>query len=289
MHKTEGTFETSGGLRLFERSWQPDGAPRGVLALVHGYAEHSGRYEYVGVWLAQRGYAVHALDLRGHGQSDGDRVFVRSFNEYLDDVDAFLALVRERHDGATPWLMGHSMGGTVVTLAAVTRRPEVRGLLLSGAVLAATAGTPRIVTQTMLLLGRFVPRLRVRKLAAATVSRDPEVVALYDSDPLNFRGKMPAGLIASMIRADRVIGERMERIELPLLILHGTEDVLSSSDGSEALYRRAGSSDKTLKMYDGLYHEILNEPERDVVLEDMASWLDARSSARGTGESSAAG
>ena len=148
MHKTEGTFETSGGLRLFERSWLPDGAPRGVLALVHGYAEHSGRYDYVGIWLAQRGYAVHALDLRGHGKSEGDRVFVRSFNEYLDDVDAFLALVRERHGGATPWLMGHSMGGTVVTLAAVTRRPEVRGLLLSGAGAGCDRRTPRLVTRS---------------------------------------------------------------------------------------------------------------------------------------------
>ncbi len=289
MRKTEGIIETTGGLRLFERAWLPDGAPVGVVALVHGYAEHSGRYEYVGVWLAQRGYAVHALDLRGHGQSEGDRAFVRSFNEYLDDVEAFLALVRGRHDGATPWLMGHSMGGTVVTLSAVTRRPAVRGLLLSGAVLAATAGTPRIVTQIMLLLGRFAPRLRLRKLAAATVSRDAEVVALYDSDPLNFRGKMPAGLIASMLRAERIINKRMESIDLPLLIMHGTEDALSSPAGSETLYRRASSSDKTLKMYEGLYHEILNEPERDVVLEDIASWLDARSAAHGAAETSAAG
>jgi lysophospholipase len=276
MEKREGTFETSGGLRLFVRSWLPDGAPKGVLAIAHGYAEHSGRYEYPGVWLAQRGYAVHAFDLRGHGQSEGERVFVRSFNEYLDDLDAFLALVRDRHAGATPWLMGHSMGGAVVALSAVTRQPDVRGLLFSGAVLAATDGTPRIVTEIILLLGRVAPTLRLRKLAAADVSRDPEVAALYDADPLNFRGKMPAGLIASIIRAGRVIDERMERIEKPLLIMHGTADALSNPIGSENLYRRAASTDKTLKLYEGFYHEILNEPERDQVLEDIAGWLDAR-------------
>lgn len=288
MRKNEGIFETTDGLRLFERSWLPDGEPKGVLCIVHGYAEHSGRYDYVGNWLAQRGYAVHALDLRGHGRSEGDRVFVRSFNEYLDDVDAFLALVRARHSGTAPWLFGHSLGGSIVALSAVTRRPDVRGLLFSGAVLAAAAGTPRIVTRIMLLLGRFVPRLRLRKLAAATVSRDPEVVAWYDADPLNFRGKMPAGLIASMIRAGRVIDERMETIDKPLLIMHGTEDVLASPEGSEALYQRAASTDKTLKLYPGLFHEILNEPEKDQVLADIAGWLDARAMPS-SAESSAAG
>ena len=275
MRKTEGTFETTDGRRLFERAWLPDGEPKGVLALVHGYAEHSGRYDYVGSWLAERGYAVHALDLRGHGHSEGERVFVRSFNEYLDDVDAFLALVRARHGGATPWLLGHSMGGSIVALAAVTRRPRVRGLLLSGAGLTAPP-TPKLVTRILLLLGHFTPRVRLRKLAAATVSRDPEVVAWYDADPLNFRGKMPAGLIGAMIRSALCVDERMERIDQPLLIMHGTEDALTRPAGSEALYRRASSTDKTLKLYPGLFHEILNEPEKDEVLADIANWLDAR-------------
>ena len=119
-------------------------------------------------------------------------MYVRSFNEYLDDVDALLARVRERHGGATPWLMGHSMGGTVVTLAAVTRRPNVHGLHPERCG-AGCGGTPRLVTRVMLLLGRFAPRLRVRKLAAATVSRDPEVVAWYDADPLNFAARCPPG------------------------------------------------------------------------------------------------
>jgi lysophospholipase len=288
MQRSEGTFETAGGMRLFERSWLPDGKTKGALVIVHGYAEHSGRYDYVGGWLARRGYAVHALDLRGHGRSEGERVFVRSFNEYLDDVDAFIARVREGH-GAMPSLLGHSMGGTIVALAAVTRRSDVRGLLFSGAGLTAPAKTPRLVTRILLLLGRFTPRLRLRKLEAASVSRDPKVVARYDSDPLNFRGKMPAGLVAAMIRAARVIEERMEAVDQPLLIMHGTADALTRPEGSEALYRRAISADKTLKLYEGLYHEILNEPEKDQVLADIAAWLDARAAAATDAESSAAG
>ncbi len=289
MRKSDGIFETTGGLRLFERSWLPDGATKGVLCIVHGYAEHSGRYDYVGGWLAQRGYAVHALDLRGHGRSEGERVFVRSFNEYLDDLDAFMALVRARHGGATPWLLGHSMGGAVVALSAVTRRPNVPGLLFSGAVIAATTSSPRLATRIILLLGRFLPKLRLRKLAAATVSRDPGVVAWYDADPLNFRGKMPAGLVASIIRAERVIDERMGTIDKPLLILHGGEDVLASPKGSEALYQRAASTDKTLNIYPGLFHEILNEPDKDQVLADIAGWLDARAVSSAADDSTAAG
>lgn len=289
MEKRDGTFETTGGLRLFERSWLPDVDPKGALVIVHGYAEHSGRYDYVGTWLAQRGYAVHALDLRGHGRSQGERVFVRSFNEYLDDVEVFLARVRVQHGGATPWLLGHSMGGSIVALAAVTRRPVVRGLLLSGAGLGTPAKTPRLMTRIVLLLGRFTPRLRLRKLAAATVSRDAEVVAWYDADPLNFRGKMPAGLVAAMIRAVRIVDERMDTIDDPLLIMHGTEDALTRPEGSEALYRRAASADKTLKLYQGLFHEILNEPEKDQVLADIAGWLDARTDVAEASESSVAG
>ncbi len=289
MQKREGTFQTTGGLRLFERSWLPDGDEKGVLVIVHGYAEHSGRYDYVGTWLAKRGYAVHALDLRGHGRSEGERVFVRSFNEYLDDVNAFLARVRAQHGGAAPWLLGHSMGGSIVALAAVTRRPAVRGLLLSGAGLGAPTKTPRLITRILLLLGRFTPRLRLRKLAAATVSRDPEVVAWYDADPLNFRGKMPAGLVAAMIRAARIVNERRETIDYPLLIMHGTEDALTRPEGSEALYQRSASTDKTLKLYRGLFHEILNEPEKDQVLGDIVDWLDARAGVVDASESSVAG
>ncbi len=289
MRKTEGTFETTGGLRLFERAWLPDGDAKGALVIVHGYAEHSGRYDYAGGGLAQRGYAVYALDLRGHGRSEGERVFVRSFDEYMDDVDVFLVRVRERHGGAMPWLLGHSMGGTIVALSAITRRPEVRGLLFSGAGLTAPAKTPRLVTRILLLLGRFTPRLRLRKLDSATVSRDPAVVALYDSDPLNFRGKMPAGLVAAMIRAARVIEERMDTIDQPLLIMHGTADALVRPEGSEALFRRAASTDKTLRLYEDLYHEILNEPEKEQVLADIAGWLDARAGMWPATESSAAG
>ena len=273
MQGTSSKFATAGGLTLFERHWLPDGAPRADVIIVHGYAEHSGRYEHVGAALAERGYAVHALDLRGHGRSEGRRVFVRSMNEYLDDLDAFLE--RNRHPGRPLFLLGHSMGGTVVALAAVTRETDAQGLILSGPALTTDGASP-LMTRIVLLLGRFFPSLRLRKLDAAAVSRDPAVVAAYDADPLVERGKINAGTAAAMIRAMRTIDKHEPDIRLPLLVMHGTEDLLASPAGSQALHERASSTDKTLRLYAGLYHEILNEPEQQEVLGDVLAWLDAR-------------
>jgi alpha-beta hydrolase superfamily lysophospholipase len=273
----EFTLPTTGGLTLFGRAWRPAGDPRAEIALVHGYAEHSGRYDYAARSLAARGYAVTAVDLRGHGKSDGERVLVRSFNEYLDDVEALLAYVRSRVGGARPlFLLGHSMGGAIAALAVVSRRPRIVGLLLSGAAVSVPRGFARLLNPLIQFVGRRFPKLGVRTLPGDAVSRDPAVVADYDSDPLNYRGKVPAGLAAAMLRASDTIDRRAPRIDMPLLVMHGSDDQLVPADASRGLYDRATSHDKTLKIYDGLYHEIMNEPERDSVLADIAAWLDAR-------------
>ncbi len=276
MRHFEGTFTATNGDPLFEQHWFPETTPRADVVIVHGYAEHSGRYEHVAAYLAERGYAVHALDLRGHGRSAGERVLVRSFNEYLDDVAGLLVRVHEGTGRRPIFLLGHSMGGTIVALASVTRRPDVRGVMLSGAGLTAGRGPQAVLAQLLVWLGQLFPRLPLRKLAAETVSHDPDVVAKYDSDPLVYRGKMPAGTLSAMIRAGRTIHKRIETVTQPLLIMHGTADALTEPDGSRELYERAVSSDKTLKLYEGFFHEILNEPERAQVLGDIAAWLDAR-------------
>lgn len=274
MRNETGTFESADGHPLFEQHWLPDGTPRADLAIVHGYAEHSGRYEHVGRNFAGRGYGVHAFDLRGHGCSGGERVLVRSFDEHADDVETFLAGVR--HPGRPLFLLGHSMGGTIVALAAAERRPRVSGVLLSGAVLATPAGARGVLAQVFVLLGRAFPRLKLSKLDAATVSRDPRVVAAYDADPLVYREKMPLGTLSAMMRAVRRVRKRAPAIERPLLLMHGTADALVSPTGSRWLHDAAGSDDKTLRLYEGLHHEILNEPEQLDVMTEMAAWMDAR-------------
>lgn len=263
-------------MRLFERAWLPAQAPKAVLVLVHGYAEHSGRYDYVGRRFAEAGYATHALDQRGHGRADGERALVSSMDEFLDDLDVFIARTRAKYAARTPmFILGHSMGGAIVALHAIERRPDVRGVLLSGA---AAAGGDKLGMRGWLLvkLGRLFRKLPLIKLDGSAVSRDPEIVRLYDSDPLNYRGRMKAGLLSALIVGSQRIARGRGALAYPLLVMHGTEDALVPSFASTNLYEAAASQDKTLRLYEGLYHEILNEPERDRVVADIVEWMDAR-------------
>jgi alpha-beta hydrolase superfamily lysophospholipase len=283
------------------------------VLIVHGHAEHSGRYDYVGAWLAERGYVAEAFDLRGHGQSPGRRAFVRSFDEYLADLEAVLADVQGRHAGRPLFLLGHSMGGAIVPLYVIRQesvaeaylrehvaeasqprmqddshlsaRAELRydgiiGIILSGPGIRGRRSAPRPILWLFRIIGRLLPKLRLTKLAAGDVSRDPDVVARYDADPLNYRRGMPAGTLVAMINAGREIHDNMERFSLPLFIVHGAEDALTDPEGSRELFARATTNDKELKVYPGLFHEVLNEPEKGQILTDIASWLDAHVEAR---------
>jgi alpha-beta hydrolase superfamily lysophospholipase len=285
----ESYFTGAGGVRLFAREWRPDGEPRAGVVIVHGYAEHSGRYAHVGDALTAAGYAVSAFDLRGHGLSDGARATVGSFVAYLADLRVFLDRTSASAPGRPLFLLGHSMGGTIVALICCVSPPPVEGVLLSGAGMINDA--PSFVRRTIVALGRLAPGLPTVRLASSDVSRDAAVVRAYDEDPLVYRGRIRAGMASAMFRAIRRIEEGMSDVTLPLLIMHGTADALVSPDSSRALYERAPSSDRTLRLYDGLYHEIMNEPERDEVLADVVAWLDARAEPRrfATQSSSAAG
>jgi alpha-beta hydrolase superfamily lysophospholipase len=272
---SDGFFQTAGRLRLYERSWQPD-HPKAAVVIVHGYAEHSGRYQHLAAVLVARGYAVHAFDLRGHGRSAGPQAFVRSVDEYTEDLAAFLERVRARANGLPLFLLGHSMGGTIVAHYLTSGPPGLRGAVLSAAGLKLKGGLAWIGQLFALLAARFAPRLRGAKLDSRHVSRDPAVVAAYDADPLVYRGGMRAATAAALIRAIRTIRKRADTISLPVVLLHGTADRLTEPSGSADLHKRAASADKTLKLYPGLYHEILNEPEREQVIADILAWLDAR-------------
>jgi alpha-beta hydrolase superfamily lysophospholipase len=275
METHEATWESADGLQLFERSWRP-AQPKAAVVIVHGFAEHGGRYDYAGAQLAANGYATYALDLRGHGRSDGKRTKVRSFDEHTGDVERFLARVREREPGLPAFLLGHSMGGVIAGLMLTAGDHGLRGAILSGAALGSARRGWRIFQLILRAIGRLIPWLPVAKLDSAQVSRDPEVVQRYDRDPLVFRGRVSAGSAWAMIRAVRRVRRDMQKISLPLLILHGGADAMVDPGASRLLYERAGSVDKTLKIYDGLYHEILKEPERAEVLHDIVAWLDAR-------------
>jgi len=270
----EGRFKSTDGLNLFEQNWQPAKEPKAVIIIVHGYAEHSGRYIHTAEYLANHGYTVETFDLRSHGKSDGKNTFIRSFDEFLLDVDLFLRRVKERHPNKDTFLLGHSMGGLIASLFVVTRQPDLQGLILSSAAVKISADISPTLVKLSSIIGKLFPRLPTIKLDSAAISRDPEIVRKYDTDPLNYRGGFPARTGAEITRATKLIQQQMEAIKLPLLIFHGTADRLADPGGSQQLYERAQSKDKTLKLYDEFYHETMNEPGKERVLGDIVGWLD---------------
>jgi alpha-beta hydrolase superfamily lysophospholipase len=274
-HRT-GQFDGAGGVRIFWQAWLPDGSPRGVVAMAHGVSEHSGRYAWTGEQLAARGYALYALDHRGHGQSAGPRAVIDRVDNAVADIGQLVAVAQGSAAGEKPLLFGHSMGGFLALAFATRRQDELRGLMLSApvAVLEAASPVQRIAGH---VLSAVAPKLGVFAIDSSTVSRDPEMVRDYDADPLNFHGKLPARTVHEMAQEVGRFPDTVPRIAVPLLVQVGTGDLLVPPESSELVYEWASSEDKTLKRYDGLYHEILNEPERQTVVADMLDWLDAHS------------
>jgi len=269
-------FETPDGLRLYEQCWLPEMDTTAVVVLVHGFIEHSGRYAQMAEQLNDQGYAVYALDLRGHGRSRGEPVFVRSFDEYLDDLEVFVQSVRRREPDRPLFILGHSMGGTIAARFAAQRQPDVQGLILSAPAVMVGKGVFPILRRLASFVGRWFPRLRLVRMGTGRLSRDPEVVAEFCSDPLVFHGRFPVRIGAEILRAAQQVQDEAGAIRLPLLILQGTRDWIVDPKGARRLQTLAGSSDKTVRLYDGLYHDLFHEPEREEVINDLIGWMNDR-------------
>lgn len=279
IERGRGGFTGSGGLNLFEHWWRPAGESRATVVLVHGLKDHGARYAHVGEWLARRGYAVHALDLRGHGESGGERFFVESFDEYVEDLGAFVQRVRVSGNpsGKPLFLLGHSMGGAVASLFVLDRGPELGGLVLSAPALEPSQGVSPLLIRLSGIVSRLFPHAPVTKVDVRALSHLPEVIQAARKDPLSGDRPAPARTGHEILRAMGRIRARAREMSVPMLVLHGTEDRLTNPKGSERLFELASSGDKELKLYEGLYHEILNEPGWERTLGEISSWLDKRS------------
>ncbi len=270
-----GTFRTHDGLSLATRRWTPSVAPEAHVLLVHGYAEHCGRYDHVATALTEQGAAVHAYDQRGHGRSDGRRAYVDRFEQYLADLDAFRLHVAPPEDKPV-FLFGHSMGGLVTVLYVLNRRPHVDGLLLSAPAIEVNPDLAPVLRRMAQALGRVAPTLPTVRSPQGSISRDPAVLEDARNDPLNYHGRTLARTGAELLRAGNDAQCRLHELTIPFLVFHGTADPLVSPAGSRHLHERAAAPDKTLNLYDGLYHETFNEPERERVLGDVSTWLAER-------------
>jgi alpha-beta hydrolase superfamily lysophospholipase len=272
-----GYFTGAGGVRLFYQSWGPPVKPRAILLLVHGLAEHSGRYLNLVNELVPAGFLVCALDHRGYGRSEGRRCYVKRFDDYVEDLNTYINIVREAYPDIKIFMVGHSLGGTIATAFAEAHQEKLAGLILSAPALKAGSSITRRDKLLARIASRLAPTAGVSSLDATSISKDPAVVKAYVSDPLVYTGKISARLGAEILKAiEKTIPPLMQTIKLPILIMQGAEDRLSNPEGSKLIFEGVSSSDKTLKRYDGLFHEIFNEPERAIVFADMRQWLAAR-------------
>jgi len=263
------------GSSLNVTRWLPDGDPKAVVLLAHGYAEHAGRYGHVAARLTAAGYAVYAIDHWGHGKSSGTMGYVPAFSLYIDGMAGLIGRVRQVWPGKPRLLLGHSMGGLIATLLLVGRQRDFAAAALSGPAILTATPPSKLTVWISRFLSRYFPRAGVMKLDPTGVSRDPSVVAAYLADPFVHVGKLSARLAAEMFDAMAVAQADAPKITLPILIQHGEADRLTAPAGSRFLFDHVSSTDKRLEIYPDLFHEIYNEPERDAVLDDLVGWFDA--------------
>ena len=262
-----------GGLNIFVRSWRPAATARGVVVICHGFNAHSGMYQWVAEQFAASGLAVYALDLRGRGRSDGERFYVEKIADYVSDVATVIALAKKREPGRPVFLLGHSAGGVVSCLYTLENPADLAGLICES--FAFQVPAPDFALAVLKGLSHVVPHSRVVKLKNEDFSRDPVVVQAMNNDPLIAHEAQATLTMAEMVRADERLKREFPRVTLPVLILHGTMDKVTKPAGSQLFFDAAGSRDKTLKLCDGHFHDLLNDIGKEKVMADITRWIEA--------------
>lgn len=274
MKHTDGNFKGARDLNIFYQEWLPDADVKAVLLIVHGLGEHSGRYMNIVDHFLPLGYAVYGLDHIGHGKSEGEREFIEQFSDFTETLAVFYKMISEWQTNKPIFILGHSMGGLITTYYLLDHQSDFEGAIISAPAIKIGEG----ISQTTITIGRILskiaPKMGLLALDVNAISRDPKVVDAYINDPLVFHGKTPARLAAELLSAMQRVDAEVREIKLPFIAVHGSEDSLADPGGSQMLYDSASSKDKTLKIYNGLYHEVFNEPEREQVLKDVEDWLE---------------
>jgi alpha-beta hydrolase superfamily lysophospholipase len=275
----EGHREIAPGLSAYWQAWLPDRLAQAIVVVVHGYAEHSARYAHVGARLAGARFATYAADHRGHGRSDGSRANLERMSLVVADLDGFVRFAVERHPGLPVFMVGHSLGGLIALQYATEPDTPLDGLVLSAPAVKVTVGST-LLKRLAEVLSVVLPTLGVASLDSSLISRDPEVVRAYQTDPLVHHGKIPARTGAEALATTEALPARLSGLTMPVLLLHGADDRICAPAGSTMVHDTVSAADKTLHRYPGLYHEIFNEPEQDQVLDDLIAWLQAHLPAR---------
>jgi len=279
MNHIEGNFEGVRNTNIYYQAWLPEGNVKVVLLVVHGLGEHCGRYMNVVNHFVPLGYAVYGLDHIGHGKSEGVREFVERFEDYTNTLTIYYNMVKGWQMGKPIFLLGHSMGGLIAPYYLLDHQADFSGAVISAPLVKVSDD----ISQATIIMGKILsalaPKVGLLPLDANGISCDPEVVKAYVDDPLVFHGKTPARLAAELLKAMLRVTAEVDKITLPFIVIQGREDKLVDPGGAQMLYEKASSKDKTIRVYEGLHHEVFNEPERARVLQDVETWLAAHATA----------
>jgi alpha-beta hydrolase superfamily lysophospholipase len=277
MNYLETTYSTHDGVNLYLQAWMPEN-PKASILLVHGLGEHSSRYAHFADRLVKEGVVVFTFDGRGHGKSSQPMptAYFANHEDYLKDIDALFGKVKSYVRDIPAFIFGHSMGGGLVAKYVISYQPDARGVILSAAALKPADNISKSLIAISSLVSKVAPKLKVLKLDSSMISHDPEEVKKYNEDPLVYSKAIPARTGFELLRMMRDIEDAAEAFKLPVFMLHGTDDQLTNPMGTEMLFRRAETSDKTYNRYPGLYHELLNEFEKEQIMDDIIQWIKDR-------------
>lgn len=270
----EERYDGKGGLKIAYRTWKPAGAAKAVLVIVPGFNSHSGFYNWTAQQFAADGYVVYGVDLRGRGVSDGERFYVDDIEDYVADVDGVVDIAKAANPGKKMFMLGHSAGGVTSVIYAIDHQEKLAGLICES--FAYKTPAPDFALAALKGLSHVFPHAQVVALANKDFSRDSTAVDAMNADPLIAHETQPTKTMASLARADDRLTREFGKVTLPVFICHGTADKATKPAGSQIFFDQTGSSDKTLKFYEGHYHDMLNDIGKEQVLGDMMAWTDAR-------------
>ncbi|GAB5493469.1 MAG: monoacylglycerol lipase [Phototrophicaceae bacterium] len=271
---TTDSFIASDGTKIHTVYWRPAGISERVVIIAHGKDEHSGRYEHVAKHLTDAGYHVYALDHRGHGQSGGDRSHVDDDTQFITDLKQYHTQIKDTHPNATIFLLGHSMGSVISLQFILTYPDAVDAIIVTGTATDVSTGVSSLLRTAGNFVHNIYPQAPIQPPGGDEVlTRAPEMLEKAGSDPLFYKGWTKSSLAKYILDTGEMIQERASEITMPILIMHGEDDALTPISGSHFMYEHVSSSDKTLKTWANMLHEILNEVEREAVLKTITDWL----------------
>lgn len=275
MAKVEGSFTTPDGLKIYTANFLPSGTPKAIMIIVHGIGEHSGRYEHVAQYFVDQQFAIYTLDHRSHGHSEGEhRTYFDSFDQPVEDLKQYFDQVKSLHPDLPVFIYSHSMGSFISLLFMYKYQQLLQGWVCCGIPLTLDDELPSFLIQFGKLMSKIAPLMRFNPYSDLHIlSRDPAVIAAAEADPLMDKKPTRFGMSAGIILGGMEARQHLDQITLPTLVIHGGGDTFTPVTAAHMVYDRISSSDKAIKIYEGLYHEIHNEPEKDQVFADVLSWL----------------